>query len=519
MEVNIMTNYREILRLNSLGVSRRGIASSLSCSRNTVSKVLQRAVEMEIEWPLPDGLSNQMIEDKLFPAENLLSKHRMPDYANVHRELAKSGVTLSLLWHEYSESCRNSNSIPYKYTQFCKYYHDYSCKTKATMRIQHKPAEKLEVDWAGKTAVIKNNITGEPIKAYVFVAALPYSGYSYVEAFLSMKMESWIQAHINCFNFIRGATKILVPDNLKTGVDTVSWRDTTVNRIYAEMSSYYDTVVLPARVRKPKDKPSAEATVGVISTWILAAMRNYTFFSLHELNTVIKVKLEEFNTKPFQKKEGSRKSVFLKEEQHLLIPLPLQPYELATWTQATVQFNYHISFDKMYYSVPYEYIKHRVEVRATSKVVEIFYNSCRIASHVRRFGYPGQYQTLPEHMPEQHQKYLEWDTDRFISWAEQVGESTTVVIKSILTSCRVEQQGYRSCLALLKSADRYSVQRLESACQRALSYTLNPGYKTVQTILKNGSDKISSASEPVKKNTPSEYEITRGSDYYGRKDR
>ncbi len=514
-----MTNYREIIRLNSLGVSRRGIASSLSCSRNTVSKVLQRAEELGLEWPLPESLSNQIIGEKLFPAENISSNYLMPDYSQVHKELAKSGVTLSLLWHEYSEGCRNSNTIPYKYTQFCKYYHDYSCKTKATMRIQHKPAEKLEVDWAGQTAVIKNNITGEPIKAYVFVAALPYSGYSYVEAFLSMNMESWIQAHINCFHHFKGVTKILVPDNLKTGVDSVSWRDTTINRIYAEMSSYYDTVVIPARVRRPKDKPSAEATVGVISTWILAAVRNDTFFSLHELNTVIRVKLEEFNTRPFQKKEGSRKSVFLKEEQHLLIPLPVQPYELATWTKATVQFNYHISFDKMYYSVPYEYIKHRVDVRATRKVVEIFYNSCRIASHVRKFGYPGQYQTQPEHMPEQHQRYLKWDADRFISWAQQVGESTTVVIKSILTSCRVEQQGYRSCLALLKSADKYSVQRLESACQRALSYTPNPGYKTVHNILKNGSDRISGTSGEVKKDQASEYEITRGADYYRGKDR
>lgn len=513
-----MTNYREILRLNSLGVSRRGIASSLSCSRNTVAKVLQRAIEIGLEWPLPESLSNQMIGDKLFPADKLTSKYQMPDYSQVHKELAKSGVTLSLLWHEYSESCRNSNSIPYKYSQFCKYYHDYSYKTKATMRLQHKPAEKLEVDWAGKTAVIQNNITGEPIKAFVFVAALPYSGYSYVEAFLSMKMESWIQAHINCFNFFKGVTKMLIPDNLKTGVDSVSWREPTINRIYAEMSSYYDTVVLPARVKRPKDKPSAEATVGVITTWILAAVRNHTFFSLNELNSVIRVKLEEFNTKPFQKKEGSRKSVFLKEEQHLLIPLPLQPYELASWSQATVQFNYHICVDKMYYSVPYEYIKHRVDVRITSKVVEIFYNSCRIASHVRNFGYPGQYRTLPEHMPEHHQKYLEWDADRFITWAQQVGESTTAVIRSILASCRVEQQGYRSCLALLKSADKYSVQRLESACKRALTYTPNPGYKTVQTILKNGSDKISNESEPKKKNQSSEHEIIRGADYYGRKD-
>ncbi len=514
-----MTNYREILRLHSQGISRRGIAASLSCSRNNVSMIIQRATDQSLEWPLPDTLTNEMIEEQLFPAYLSSNPQKMPDYEHIHKELAKSGVTLSLLWHEYSEGCRNNQAIPYKYTQFCKHYHDYSQKTKATMRIKHKPGEKLEVDWAGQTAAIKNNITGEPIKAYVFVATLPYSGYSYVEAFLSMNMESWIQAHINSFKYFNGVTKILVPDNLKTGVDHVSWYTPVINRTYGEMSAYYDTAVIPARVRRPKDKPSAEGTVGVISTWIIAALRNQTFFSLHELNMSIREKLGEFNTKPFQKKEGSRESVFQAEEQPMLIPLSLSPYELAAWSKATVQFNYHISVDKMYYSVPYEYIKYYVDVRITSRVVEVFYNSNRIASHVRKFGHPGQYQTLPEHMPEQHQKYQEWNAERFISWAKEIGEHTMIVIKSILASYRVEQQGYRSCMALLKSADRYSVQRLESACQRALSYTPNPGYKNIQTILKTGFDKINNAAETAKNDPASDFGITRGADYYGRKNK
>ena len=519
MEVYIMTNYREILRLNKQGISGRGIAASLSCSRNTVSMVIQRAFELNFEWPIPETMTNQKIREAFFPANDSTARYKMPDYDHIHKELAKSGVTLSLLWYEYSEGCRSNHVIPYKYTQFCKLYQDYSLKTKATMRISHKPGEKLEVDWAGKTAVIQDNITGDPIKAYVFVATLPYSGYSYVEAFLSMNMESWIQAHINCFFFFNGVTKILVPDNLKTGVDHVSKSRTVINKTYNEMSAYYDTAVIPARVRRPKDKASAEGTVGVISTWIIAALRRQTFFTLYELNQAIKVKLNEFNTKPFQKKEGSRKSIFIAEEQILLTPLPLHPFELAIWTKATVQFNYHINVNKMNYSVPYEYIKHCVDVRTTSKIVEVFYKSCRIASHVRKFGNPGQYQTLPEHMPEQHQKYQEWNTDRFIFWAQQIGENTTIVIKSILSSYRVEQQGYRSCMALLKSADKYSVQRLENACQRALSYTPNPGYKNVQTILRTGSDKIRKMPEPVKSDQTSKFGITREDNYYGRKDK
>jgi len=514
-----MTQYREILRLHKQGISGRGIASSLSCSRNTVSEVLQAAKEFGIEWPLPEAISDRELEERLFPTKENDILRQMPDYDHIHKELSKSGVTLSLLWYEYSEECRHSQTIPYQYTQFCKYYNDYSLKTKATMRIHHKPGERLEVDWAGQSAVIQDNITGEPIKAYVFVAALPYSGYSYVEAFLSMNMESWIQAHVNCFEYLGGVAKILVPDNLKTGVDRVSWHNSVINRTYNEMATYFDTVVIPARVRRPKDKASAEGTVGVISTWILASLRNQTFFTLQELNQAIKIKLSEFNSKPFQKKEGSRDSVFRQEEQQMLIPLPAQSYELATWTSATVQFNYHVTVDKMNYSVPYEYIKHQVDIRITSRVVEVFYNSCRITSHPRLFGNPGQYQTISEHMPEKHQKYQEWNADRFISWAKQIGEHTEIVIRSILTSCRVEQQGYRSCMALLKAADKYSIQKLENACQRALSYTPNPSYRNVQAILKSGSDKLDGVQASDRTSQSSEYGISRGAGYYGRTDK
>ena len=514
-----MTQYREILRLHKHGISRRGIAASLSCSRNTVSKVLLAAEALSITCPLPDSVSDRELENQLFPTEGSVTRRKMPNFDHIHKELGKSGVTLSLLWDEYSEVCRYNQAIPYQYSQFCKLYSDYVQKTKATMRLHHKPGEKLQVDWAGQHAVIRDNITGEPIKAYVFVAALPYSGYSYVGAFLKMNMENWIQAHINCFEYFGGATKILVPDNLKTGVDRVSWNHSVINRTYNEMATYYDTVVIPARVRHPKDKASAEGTVGVISTWILASMRNQTFFSMSELNQEISIKLRDFNQKPFQKRDGSRESVFRQEEQQTLISLPEQAYELATWSSATVQFNYHVSVKKMNYSVPYEYIRYKVDIRLTSRVIEIFYKSCRIASHSRLFGRSGQYQTIPEHMPEKHQLYQEWNTDRFISWAKNIGEQTEIVIRSILTSCKVEQQGYRSCMALLKAADKYSIQRLESACQRALSYTPHPSCKNVQAILKSGSDKLGKAQAPNHSLQTSEYGITRGAGYYGRKDK
>ncbi|MDP3113732.1 MAG: IS21 family transposase [Candidatus Cloacimonadaceae bacterium] len=513
-----MTQYREILRLHKQGISGRSIAACLSCSRNTVSATLQAAETLGIVWPLPDSVSDRELGERLFPEKGIESNRKMPDFDSIHRELGKSGVTLSLLWYEYSEACRYTQAIPFQYSQFCKLYNDYIQKTKATMRIHHKPGEKLEVDWAGQTAIIKDNISGEDIKAYVFVAALPYSGYSYVEAFLKMDMECWIQAHVNCFEYFGGATRILVPDNLKTGVDHASWSRTVINKTYNEMATYYDTVVIPARVRHPKDKASAEGTVGVISTWILASLRNQTFFSLYELNQEIRNKLGDFNTRAFQKRDGSRESVFLDEEQHCLTTLPSQAYELATWTIATVQFNYHVSVDRMNYSVPYEYIQNKVDIRVTSRVIEVFYKSCRIASHSRIFGKPGQYQTIPEHMPVKHQQYHEWNADRFVSWANRIGEHTSIVIRGILSSARIEQQGYRSCMALLKAVDKFSPQRLENACQRALSFTPTPSYKNVLSILKSGSDKLGKVEEPMHNAQSSEYGISRGSGYYGRED-
>lgn len=513
----MMTKYKEILRLHNKGISGRSIASSLECSRNTVANTLMRAKEYGITWPLPQGLSGNELQKLLFPDRTLPSSRRQPDCEYIHKEMAKSGVTLSLLWNEYCEQCRLSHEVPFMYTQFCKIYRDYANTTKATMHIHRKPGEILEVDWAGNTASIIDNITGEIIDAYVFVASLSCSSYAYVEAFLSMKMESWITAHVNAYKFFGGVTRILVPDNLKTGVDRVSWYTPVINKTYHEMAEHYETAVIPARVRKPKDKPNAEGAVGIISTWIIAALRHQEFFSLRELNEAIRMKLDEFNQKPFQKKPGSRLSVFQEEEKPALMSLPATPYELATWKIATVQFNYHISVDKMHYSVPYEYIKHKVDVRITRNVVEVFFNNHRVSSHPRLHGRVGQYSTIPEHMPDNHKKYNSWNSERFISWAEDIGPNTAVVVKAILSSHRVEQQGFKACMALLKSADKYSVIRVEAACIKALTYTPNPSYKSVQTILKTGADKvINEEPNSTIKTDSTTFGFTRGSGYYGR---
>ena len=386
------------------------------------------------------------------------------------------------------------------------------------MHVEHKPAERMEVDWAGDTATLKDNISGKPIPVYVFVAVLPCSGYAYAEGFLNRSMESWISAHVHAYQFFGGVARLLIPDNLKTGVEKADWYSPVINKTYQEMAEYYGTAVIPTGVRKPKGKASVERAVGMLSTWIIAALRNRQFFSLVELNEAMQQKLDDFNRKPFQKKPGSRESAFA-EELPFLMPLPPKPFELSTWKIATVQLNYHIACDKINYSVPYEYIKHKVDVRLTHNMVEVFYKGKRIASHRRLYGHGGQYSTISEHMPEKHRQYTQWNAERFMKWAFDIGPFTQKAVKAIIVSRKVEQQSYKTCIALLKLADTYSALRLEGASEKALFYHESPSFRSIKTILKTGSDKqaknnsLRGSLEDAEKETR-QYAFTRGKAYY-----
>jgi transposase len=508
-----MTSYREILRLHSQGLSQRSIAASCGCGKGTVQRTLEHAKEHRLVWPLPPDMTDTALKKLFSPPGQNGGCYKEPDFEQVHREMAKSSVTLTLLWSEYSAECRQNGDIPYMYTAFCDQYRTYRIKTNATMHIERRPGEQMEVDWAGQTMGITDNLTGEMIPAYIFVSALSYSGYAYVEAFLSRNQENWIAAHVNAYRFFGGATRILVPDNLKTGVTKNTRAEVVLNRTYQEMAEHYGTAVLPARVRKPKDKPSVEGAVGTISTWIIAALRNWKFFSLQEINEAVRGKLEEFHRKPFQKKPGCRLSVFLEEEKPLLLPLPKKEFEFAQWKICTVAYNYHVSVDKMFYSVPHEYIKQQADIRLTWSMIEVFVSGDRIASHVRKYGYPGQYSTLPEHMPEDHRKYTQWNAERFLSWARSIGGNTVTVVKAILDSRKIEQQGYRAVMALLNLSKKYSAPRLEAACKRALSYTLSPSFKSIRTILATGQDNLSE--EEASKDASADFGFTRGPGYYG----
>jgi transposase len=506
-----MTNYREILRLSSLGINNKQIAEGMGIARQTVVTALQRAAAQGLDWPTAEPLSDRELATRLFPQGDGKPAFKIPDYEAVHKELAKPGVTQQLLWFEYCDKCRATGEIPYQLTQFKTLYREYVVKTKATMHINRKPGEIMEVDWAGQTAFIVDSDTGEALDAYLFVAALPYSGYAYAEAFMDQKQDAWTAAHVNAYNFFGGVTRILVPDNLKTGVIKHTKSELVLNRTYQELVEHYGTAIIPARVRTPKDKATVEGTVGIVSTFILAAIRDQKFFTLRELNDVIRERLHTLNHKPFQKKDGSRALLFA-EERISLLPLPRNTYEMASWKTAKVSFNYHIEVDGRFYSVPYEYIKRQVDVRVTRGVVEVFFEGIRICSHVRLYD-KDKYSTQEAHMPPNHQQYTQWNGDRFRKWAAKIGPQTACVIESILTGYKVEQQGYRACMALLKLSDSYTPERLEAACDKALFYTPRPSYKSIQTILKSGGDRSPESPTPT---APSTHGFTRGADYYGR---
>lgn len=516
-----MTKYREILRLSALGLSLRNIEKSLHVSQHTIMKVQRRAKELSIVWPLDETFTDEVLEQQMFPkSTESKSTKRMPDYDYVRKELLRNGVNKKLLWTEYLEECQRNGDDALMYSQFCYYIQQNEQKRRATMHIPRKPGQQIEVDWAGDPAEIIDPYTGEITSAWIFVGVMTYSQYAFVEAFINEQQKAWITAHVHMYDFFGGVTPILVPDNAPTATNRKQSDkyEPVLIKSYEELAQHYNTAIIPARVRTPKDKPNAEGNVGHVSTWITAALRNEQFFSLAELNTAIRKKLKKYNDAPFQKKDGSRQQLFLEDEKPLLMPLPAIRFELSELRTATVQFNYHIAVDKMYYSVPYQYIKDKVDVRMTDTTIEIFKNHRRIASHKRLYGRPGQYSTVTEHMPQDHQKYLEWNGDRFREWAETIGINTYKVVDCILISGRIEQQSYRACMGLLKLAERQTPQKLENACARALKYSNSPSYKSIKNILSADKTVQPEFGRPAKTQYSEEqHGITRGAGYYGGK--
>jgi transposase len=406
-----MRKIAEVLRLKwECHLSNRAIARSRSISHSTVAEYLQRAQEAGLNWPLPVDMGEDTLYELLFPKAPRSPSSRVipcPDWSWIHTELRKKSVTLRLLWFEY----REAHPDGYGYSQFCALYREWSKHLNPSMHLSHKGGEKVFVDYAGQTVPIVDPDSGEVHEAQVFIGVLGASNYTYAEAQESQELVNWIGAHVRMFAFLGGVPEIVVPDNLKAGVKHPSRYEPDLNPTYQDLAEHYGIAVIPARVRKPKDKAKVEVGVQVVERWILARLRNHTFFSLADLNRAIRELLDELNARQMEHLERSRCELFEELDKPALSPLPDQPYEFAEWKKATVNIDYHVEFEKHYYSVPYTLLHKEVWIRATQSTIEIFRNRKRIASH-RRAKSPGRHTTVSEHMPPAHQKYLEWTPER-----------------------------------------------------------------------------------------------------------
>jgi len=509
-----MRRIKEVLRLHfEHQQSARQIAHSCDIARSTVKEYLDRVQKSGLSWPVPADLDDAALENILFPPLSLIpqEKRQMPPMDYLHRERKRKGVTLQLLWHEYKEV----NPDGYQYSQFCEIYRQWTEKLDVCLRQEYRAGEKLFVDYAGQTIPIQDSLTGNKQEAYLFVATLGASNYSFAEATLSQDLPSWIQSHVHAFEFFHGVAEILIPDNLKTGVTHPCRYEPDINPTYLDLAEHYGAVVIPARVRKAKDKAKVESAVLIAERWILAALRNYTFFSLEELNQAIREKLQDFNLRKFQKIEGTRKELFENLDRPALKPLPEKPYEYAEWKKATVNIDYHIEVDHHYYSVPYQLTREQVEVRITLTTIEVLFKNRRVASHARSYR-KGAFTTLKEHMPKAHQQYLEWTPSRIIGWAKQLGPNTEKLVTHILENKPHPQQGFRSCLGIIRLGKQYSNERLEAACAYALSIH-GFFYKSVQSILKNRLDQKHTLLPKREESTlllPLQHPNIRGKEYY-----
>ena len=505
-----MSKRKEILRLLDMGLSQRQICASAHVSSHLVVQTRnfckQKGLSYAEAMELPD---DQAISER----KTRESAARRPDCSYIHSELKKKGVTLKILHDEYVEECLANGTDYLKYTQFCNVYKEYVEDNKLTMHIERKPGDRIEVDWAGKTIPIYDTTQKEKIDdAYLFVGVLPFSQYMYAAASLDMKEEAWINHHINMFRYFDGVATILQCDNLKTGVISHKKYDEIIyNRVYQEMCEYYGTAVLATRVRAPKDKASSEGSVGYLTSQIMGRLRNHRFTSIFELNEEIGKQLDYLNAQPFQKRDYSRVCVYLNEEKEYLKPLPLKPFEYGIWKKAIVQYNYHIACDNNYYSVPYTFLRKEVDVRVSQYMIEIFYKNERIASHPRVLSGKGKYVTSQEHMPEAHKQYSQWNKERIINWSKAIGDNTYQVICAIFDRARFEVQVYNQCITILKLADKYSKETLESACEYIRINHINPIHKNFKTVI----DTIQSGINSKPDKNRNEGAILRGASYYG----
>jgi transposase len=481
---------KEVLRLyHGSGLSQKQISKALGCSRGAIAEYLHRAQAAGLNWPLPDELDDAQIERRLFPPRAQSNKRPLPDFAYIHTELKKKGVTLIQLWAEY----REEHPDGYGQTQFCDLYGRFEKSLNLVMRQEHKAGHTAFSDFAGKRLFITNSDTGELTPVFLFVCTLGASNFTFADLFWDQSTESWCNGHAAAFSYFDGCPQIVVPDNPKPVVTKACPYEPDINPSFAQMAAHYNIAIIPARVRRPKDKAKVEAAVGLATRWILAVLRNRTFFSLEEARTAVRKLLDNLNDRQFKRISGSRRSLYESIDRPALQPLPMVPYEYAQFKKALVNIDYHIEYDRHFYSVPYKYKGEVVEIRATSTTVEVLHRGKRIATHPRSI-VENKASTLPEHRPKSHQEY-DWPPERIISWARTIGPSTAALMEAIMARREFPEQGYRSCLGILRLAKKFPESRLEAACQRALSIR-GLSYKSVKSILDSNLDQRSVADKP-----------------------
>ena len=485
-----MRQIKEVLRLrHQHRLSTREIARSCGLPVSTVGDYLQRATAAGLSWPLPETLTESQLVEQLLGATGATPAvepaRPLPDWSAVRAELHRPSVTLQLVWREY----RQVHPEGYGYSQFCELYRRWAGQLDPTLRQVQVPGEKMFVDWAGQTVPIYHSADGTTSAASVFVAVLGASNMTFAEAFANQQLLAWIAAHCHAYAYFGGVAKVTVPDNPRTGVVRPCRYEPILHRSYQEMAEHYGTVIIPARVKRPRDKAHVETAVQITQRQILAALRDQRFFSLGTLNQAIAPLLAQLNQQPFQKLEGSRQSWFETLDKPALLPLPRVPFQMAHWSQAQVNIDYHVVVDKHYYSVPYTLIHQVLDVRLTETTVELFAQGKRVAAHPRSH-LPGRCTTLEEHRPKSHQRYLQWTPGRMIAWGQKIGPCCAQVFQTILNSRPHPEQGFRSCLGIIRLGKGAGEPRLEAACRRALHFG-TCSYRSIKSILENRLDQQS----------------------------
>ena len=503
-----MRKIRDVLRLKAEGLSERKIAASLGIGHSGAGDTIRRSGRAGLSWPLPCGLSDEDLEHRLFSAAppSKAEAPRHPDWAHIHRERHRPGVTLSLLWEEY----RAVHPDGLGRTQFYEHYRRWKGKLSPTMRQTHVAGEKMFVDYAGQTIEIMDGLTGEVRDAQLFVACLGTSSYTYAEATMTQSLSDWTGSHCRAFAFFGGVTAQVVCDNLKSGITKACFYEPAVNRTYSDLARHYDTAVLPARPYKPRDKSKVEVAVQVAERWILAALRNRQFFSLTELNAAIGDLLDKLNNRVSRHLGSSRRALFEELDKPALKALPQEPYEYAAWKECRAGLDYHVEIDKHYYSVPHTLHRKKLWARFTSRTVEIFDKGKRVASHLRGLA-NRRHTSLREHMPSAHRRYADWTPERVKRQAGEVGPSTQALVEIIMRHKPHPEQGFRACIGIIGLAKSHGTQRLEAACARAIDIGAR-SYTSVNSILKNNLDR--KPPEPATDGPAITHQNIRGAGYF-----